>query len=156
MAWAGLSMFTAYVADCVTGTDDIRNTWMPPVNWFIALFDAATTPDPDAPRPETYRGAGVWGPAREVSGPGWPAGGYTNSPDRQYGPGGDGGGLWSPGGLNIAGVTVAGIAGDLMYYRPAGRGACFHDFGGLVYALDGTLRITWPAQPAGCFRICAS
>jgi hypothetical protein len=158
MAWGGSSMFAAYVADCIAAAADFRGTWGVPAYWFIALYDAVTTPDPDAARDQTMYGAGQWAAARELTGPGWAAGGYTNNAGRAYGPDGDGTGLWSAG-LLRGGVTLAGIAGDLMYYReqsgaPPRQGACYHDYGGPVNVAGGSLMITWPAEPAGCFRIC--
>jgi hypothetical protein len=159
VSWAGSAMFTGYVADCVALTGDVRTTWYYTTRFRVALYDAQPTPDRQAPRADTWYPTGEWTRDRELTGPGWTQpGGYSAGGQIQVG--GDGScGIWAPG-LTRGNVTLAGIAGDLMWYRDpftspdTGRASCFHDFGGLVDVADGQLTLTWPPEPAGYFRIC--
>jgi hypothetical protein len=161
VTWAGSAMFAAWVADAVALTPDVFHCLTGPASVYVALYNSVPTPDRTAPRAESNYPAGEWVRAgRELNGPGWPAaGGYTAGGTWQDGAAGQGGawGIWGPAGMSRPGVTLTGIAGDLMWrYNSgspgAGRGICFHDFGGLV-DVSGQLTLTWPEHPAGYFRL---
>jgi hypothetical protein len=143
-----------------------------PGDYQVALFRSNAgvfTPAKNVPVGQTaYAGlGGVWLVADEVfEAPGWPQGGrplenpslaassYLGPPN----PPPDGSGVLKfdgdqTGNDLTAGtgvVTLADVAGDLLYWTPpnsvANQGAAFHSFGGVNQVTAGTFTIIWSAQ----------
>jgi hypothetical protein len=150
--WSGSAMFSAYTRLCLLNDPAVAGTWgggadATGARFYLALFGAATTPDAYAPDPETHYQGGVWGAGEIAQPPGWPPGGIEAGLDAHVPAGVAGGTALHHPLVSRAGVTVHGVAGDLLYDHVTFRGLGFHDYGGTVDVDNGLLVMTWDDPP---------
>lgn len=161
MAWAGSSIFRAYVTDLVEGTVENAGTtsmdWSGATTVKAALYNNTTAPDNDVTSANTAYAVGQWVVGNEVSdGTNWDVAGEPITGRATSNPSGDTimmDGTDTP--QSGTTTTLANVFGCLVYSDSittpvADQGFCYNYFGGSQSVTAGTFTIVWNAN--GIFR----